>query len=403
MPSNAPDTPPTVAPTAALILINTCGFIEDAKKESIEEILNLAQYKGSSRKLGIFGCLSQRYKEELKKGLPEIDAVWGVDESYAILEYAKTTLSCDTSKTPTPLPDNKPNMPLYAYIKIAEGCNRTCSFCVIPSIRGKFRSSQPDDVLNDAQKAVKEGKKELILVAQDITSYGADIGYSLSRLIKDIASISGDFWIRLLYLYPTAITDTLIDTIKSVDKVCKYLDIPIQHSETKILKAMRRGASREFFLDLVNNLRSEIKAVTLRTTVITGFPGETRNDFHGLLSFIEDAQFDRLGAFTYSDEEETCAFALKPKVSAIVKKRRLSELMAAQAKISFEKNKSLKGLTFRCLIDEINDDTALGRLYSHAPEIDGNVIIEGRLNELPYDFINVEITENYEYDIVGKV
>ncbi|MBF0343269.1 MAG: 30S ribosomal protein S12 methylthiotransferase RimO [Nitrospirae bacterium] len=417
-----------------IILVNTCGFINDAKQESINEILNLASHKANGKKLVVFGCLSQRYKDELTAELPEIDAIWGVDKQDEIVEYCKKmTLTMkakynspstnlvhdlsaihDPSVTPAPLVipakagihhadwnrETAPS-PLYAYIKIAEGCNRPCSYCVIPSIRGSFRSAPVRDILAEAEAFVRAGKKELILVAQDLTSYGRDVGYDLPRLINDIASISGDFWIRLLYLYPTALNDTLLDAINGQDKVCKYLDIPLQHSEDVILSAMGRGGSRTHYQELISRLRRDVANVTLRTTLIVGYPGETQKEFDGLKAFVIEAGFDCLGVFVYSDEEGTAAYQLTGKVSERIKQRRLDELMSIQAKISYEKNQRHVGRHFRAIIDETSDDFTIARMYCHAPEIDGSVVIRGQPPLKRDDFIDVLITSALDYDLVG--
>jgi ribosomal protein S12 methylthiotransferase len=402
---------------AGVILVNTCGFIRDAKEESIGEILALAAQKGVGRRLVVFGCLAQRYREELLKEMPEIDALWGVGREREIVDYCVRELFAGSAVegragvpskfAPGGAPPSifasggtPPGAP-HAYIKIAEGCNRACTFCVIPSIRGRFTSISPDDILRRAEEAVAGGKKELVLVAQDITSYAARTGYTLVELLKDMASISGDFWIRLLYLYPTALTDELLSVVKNEPKICKYLDIPFQHSEDAVLKAMGRTGSRKRYLSLVELLRKLIPGIALRTTLITGFPGESEDHFRGLCDFVREAGFERLGVFAYSDEEGTPARALDAKTPAATAKKRLDRLMRLQAEISYEKNAALVGRTFQALIDSHEGALALGRLYSHAPEIDGNVIIksQSRLE----GFLRVEITGAYEYDLEGRV
>jgi ribosomal protein S12 methylthiotransferase len=408
---------------AGVILVNTCGFIRDAKEESIGEILTLAAHKTGGRKLVVFGCLAERYRQELLKEIPEIDALWGVGREPEIVDFCVTTLGVANhaiggaatasgggaatasgsglaavlpAEIPAP-PDPNP----YTYIKIAEGCNRGCSFCVIPSIRGRFKSMSPDDILRRAQEAVAAGKKELVLVAQDITSYGAEFGYTLLNLIKDMASIHGEFWIRLLYLYPTALTDELLDVVRNEPKICKYLDIPLQHSEDAVLKAMGRTGSRKRFLSLVEIIRKLIPGIALRTTLITGFPGENDDHFRGLYDFVREVGFERMGVFAYSDEEGTAAHGMSQKVPAAVAKRRLDRLMRLQAEISYKKNSALIGKTFQALIDSHEGALALGRLYSHAPEIDGSVIIKSPSKI--EGFVRVEITGAYEYDVEGRV
>ncbi len=443
---------------ASIILINTCGFIEEAKQESIDEILDILRYKVKGKKLIVFGCLAQRYRKELIREIPEINAIWGVGQEKEIVEYCKEQLkdwgqastfdkrdienyNILTSKsfvksgglTPYIYPENnqiinkQPASSNYIYLKIAEGCNRGCNYCVIPSIKGKYRSEASDIIVKNAEKAVNSGIKELILIAQDITYYGNDIDYELSKLIRDIAAIQGDFWIRLLYLYPTSINESLIDVIKKEYSVCNYIDIPLQHSEDRILKAMGRGGSRKYYLDLINSIRQEIPDVILRTTFIVGFPGETEEDFSGLKTFIEEVGFDRLGVFAYSDEEGTPAYNMEKKVSNFVKKRRFDEIMKLQSDISYEKNEKYVGGKFKALIDEIDDEIIIARLYSHAPEIDGNVIIDRRSQPLTFDkkniknyniltskyfvkyqglnpgFVDVEITGASEYDLYGRI
>ena len=502
-----------------IIIVNTCGFIEDAKKESVEEILRLAALKSKDkkRKLIVFGCLAKRYGKELKKEIPEIDAIWGVGDEENIIEYCSNILSKQKTayssreplsrggvnkklirKTPSPsikdnalpkafgtpplkiTPPGSASPPLkirggkggvmisgrgkgelispplrggdkgegdklsdtpYSYLKIAEGCDRKCSYCIIPEIRGKFRSSGPEEMLKEAERLVSSGIRELILVAQDITSYGKDLGgYNISRLIREIASINGDFWIRLLYLYPTSMTDELIDTIKNVKKVCKYIDMPLQHSEDRIIKLMGRGGSRQLYEELILKLRKEMPDISLRTTLIVGFPGETVADFEGMVEFVHEMRFDRLGVFRYSNEEGTVAFKFKEQISKKIKDERYDSIMKIQSEISYEKNKALIGKTFRALVDEVDDDIAIARMYSQAPEIDGVVMIKNKdikkgvilqhppLNPLPSregklfyssplrgegkgegvplkkgSFVNVKIQEAYDYDLKGTV
>ncbi|MBF0317655.1 MAG: 30S ribosomal protein S12 methylthiotransferase RimO [Nitrospirae bacterium] len=389
---------------AGIILVNTCGFINDAKEESVNEVINLAQHKGTDKRLVVFGCLSQRYKDELTTELPEIDAIWGVGKEDEIVRYCKETLrtgnGVNVGDTPLRV-DVDGATPMYAYIKIAEGCNRPCGYCVIPSIRGGFRSFPVEGVIAEAEACVKAGKKELILIAQDLTSYGKDIGYDLPRIIKDIASISGDFWIRLLYLYPTALNDALLEVVSGQGKVCKYLDIPMQHSEDKVLRAMGRVGSRRHYAELVQRLRRDLPDVTLRTTFIVGYPGETHGDFNGLKAFVAEVGFDCLGVFAYSDEEGTAAYNLPDKVSERVKKKRLEELMSIQGQISQERNTRYVGRRFRAIIDETSDDLTIARLYCHAPEIDGSVVIRGQPALKRDDFVDVDITAALQYDLVG--
>lgn len=409
---------------ADIILVNTCGFIEAAKKESIEEILRLKALKAEGKRLIVFGCLAQRYKDELIKEIPEIDAIWGVGEEDRIIEYCKRTGAkgkgqgalrkgvIPVAYSPSPITSSS-----YSYLKIAEGCNRGCTFCIIPSIRGSFRSNSPDIILKDAERHIKSGVKEMILIAQDIGSYGKEVaGYNLSRLVRDIASISGDFWIRLLYLYPAAINDELLSVVADEKKVCKYLDIPFQHSEDRILRAMGRAGTKVSYKKEIEKIRKVIPGIALRTTFIVGFPGETEADFQGLRTFIEDIRFDRLGVFTYSREEGSGAYSMKGNVPKKIKESRQHELMQLQSHISLEKNKALTGRRFRALVDEVEGEVVVARLYSHAPEIDGVVIIQkgqetiksktqkSKFKNLKVgDFVTVEIVEAYDYDLKGVI
>jgi ribosomal protein S12 methylthiotransferase len=421
------------ADDADILLVNTCGFIKDAKEESIEEVLRLAQMKEDGRKLVVFGCLAARYRNELLKEIPEIDGIWGVGEEAAIIEYCKKQRSGvighrsekdagSSSITYNPSPITTMS---YAYLKIAEGCDKKCTFCVIPSIRGAFRSVRPELIMAEAGEYIKGGVRELILVAQDITNYGKDLdGYDLVALLRDLASLPGDFHIRLLYLYPTAISEALIEYIAAEDKIHKYLDIPLQHSEDKILRLMGRRGTRTEYLKLIRTLRRRIPGIALRTTFIVGFPAETEEEFNGLVDFIEEIRFERLGAFMFSKEEGTPSAAYKGHVPDKVKHRRFEEIMKRQALISLEINRDIVGRRFRAIVDEAAEDVTLVRLYSHAPEIDGMVIIEreegedkdtgkrrrgcvetqGRGDELKVgDMVTVEITGAYDYDLKGKL
>lgn len=386
---------------ADFVLINTCCFINDAKEESIDEILTAAKFK-IDRKLIVFGCLSKRYGKELEKEIPEIDAVFGVDEKNKIINYMKQF--SENSKFIAQKFQYTVEPPSYRYIKIAEGCSRKCSFCIIPEVRGSFRSLNPEEIVKEVEDFVNLGIKEFILVAQDITQYGKDLkGYTLTRLLKDLCSINGDFWIRLLYLYPFDIDERLIELIAEEDKIVKYLDIPMQHSEDRILRLMGRRGTRKEYLRKIREIREAIPGVTLRSTFIVGFPSETEDEFQRLVDFIEEVQFDRLGVFKYSKEEGTKAYSLKGQIPETVKNRRYNEIMARQAVISLEKNRALVGKKYEALIDYIDTDIAIARLYCHAPEIDGVVILENTADVKAGDKVNVLITESYEYDVKGVI
>ncbi|MCI0468772.1 MAG: 30S ribosomal protein S12 methylthiotransferase RimO, partial [Nitrospirae bacterium] len=286
---------------ADILLVNTCGFIKDAKEESIEEILSIAGLKDSGKQILVFGCLGERYKGELVKEIPEIDGVWGVGEEDQIIEHCKKLNNMEATGKDNVLSKTlKPSLhsESYAYLKIAEGCDKKCTFCVIPSIRGKFRSQPPEDILKEAEGYINGGIRELILVAQDITRYGKEFrGYNLASLLKDIVSIHGDFRVRLLYLYPTEIDEELLNIIASEEKIFKYLDIPLQHSEDKILRLMGRRGNRKEYIRLIRNIKRKIPGIAIRTTFIVGFPTETEADFNGLVDFIEEMRFERLGVF----------------------------------------------------------------------------------------------------------
>lgn len=382
-----------------VLIINTCGFIESAKKESIEEILKLSKLKGRNKRLLVFGCLAKRHGEDLKREIPEIDALWGVGDDDEIVDYCSKIITKSIATETT----EKLTETSYAYLKIAEGCDKKCSYCVIPEIRGGFQSTPPEVILEEAKVLIQSGKKELILIAQDITEYGKDLkDYDLNRLIKDIASLKGDFWIRLLYLYPASITDELIETIASTDKVCNYIDMPLQHTEKKILGLMGRGGSRSYFEKLIAKIRHIIPDVNMRTTLIVGFPQETDAEFNAMVKFIQKIKFDRLGVFTYSKEEGSTAFKLKGQISKKIKSERFNKIMTVQSEISLEKNKKLVGKSFKALVDDIEDDIAVARIYSQAPEIDGVVLIHDSSLEKGR-FVNVKIEEAYDYDLKGAI
>jgi len=384
---------------ADFVFVNTCCFINDAKEESIDEILTAAKFK-DHRKLIVFGCLAERYREEIKKEISEVDALFGVNETESIVKFMKQFKDFKNSQS-VPYTMEPPS---YRYLKIADGCSRRCTFCIIPAIRGNFRSTEPEKILKEAESFVSSAVKELILVAQDITQYGKEYkGYNLTNLLNDLCSISGDFWIRLLYLYPTDIDENLIKAIGEQEKIVKYLDIPMQHSEERILRLMgRRGTKREY-LKKIKQIREAIPGVTLRSTFIVGFPTETEEEFQKLVDFIEEVQFDRLGVFKYSKEEGTVAYNLKGQIPDNVKQRRYDEIMSKQAVISLEKNRALVGKEYYALIDYIDVDLAIARLYCHAPEIDGVVILEDVSTLKAGDKVKVLIKEAYEYDLKGVI
>ena len=394
--------PGTDIKEASLILINTCGFIQAAKEESIEEILTVAQAKSPEQKLIVFGCLAKRYMDELKAELPEVDAFFGVDEFEDILAYVRKFKNGAEPKRITPPDEPTPD---YAYLKISEGCNRRCSFCAIPSIRGTLRSTPPEQIIKRAEKLVNAGTRELILIAQDITSYGRESGgYSLERLLYDLNSLSGDFWIRLLYLFPDSIDEELIQAVKENEKVCHYIDLPLQHSEDRILRLMNRPGTKKQILNTIELIRKELPDVVLRTSFIVGFPTESDEEFEGLLDFVREVGFERLGAFTYSPEEGTPAYDLKGQVPDEIKQERYHRLMTLQAEISYRKNLELVGKKLKVLVDDIENGVAYCRYYGQAPEIDGVTIVKDPGEQLKKgEFIDVIVTEAHDYDLEAEV
>lgn len=400
---------------ADILVINTCAFIGPAKRESIETILEMAEYKKSGRckKLIVAGCLVERYRNELQREIPEVDAVIGTNEVPLIVRALagkpapKTTGRFYLYDHTTPRLLATPRH--SAYIKISEGCDHTCSFCIIPKLRGPHRSRAIDSILSEAEQLAASGAREINLIAQDSTRYGADIGLKdgLARLLAALAAVRGIEWIRFLYAYPNTFSDSVLEVMAGEPKVCKYVDIPLQHASAKILAAMRRGGSRRSLAALIEKIRKRVPGVAIRTTMIVGFPGETERDFQELLDFCRSMEFDRLGVFVYSDEEGTAAFRLGPKVPEKSKRARRDRLMRQQAEISLRKNRELVGCRVKVLIDGRSRESDLlleGRMESQAPEIDGAVLIND--TSVPVgqgEFHTVEITEAYEYDLVGRV
>lgn len=402
---------------AEIIVVNTCGFIEEAKEESIEAILEMAALKenGSCRKLIVAGCLSQRYRAELVKEIPEIDACIGLDEIDRIAEVCTGIYVPARSVLPLPIrnieaADNRVRTTPrhYAYLKVADGCDHHCSFCVIPSIRGRYRSRSIESLVGESRSLVADGVVEINLVAQDLGPYGQDIGHQdgLPRLLPALAALEGLSWLRLLYVYPEGLSPLLIDTLASQPKIVPYLDIPFQHASPVVLKAMGRAGGADAALRKIEQLRSAIPGLAVRTSLIVGFPPEEEKDIEGLLDFVRAAEFDHLGVFTYSHEEGSEAFAkLEDRWSAEEKAGRRDAVMALQRDISLSKNKSRMGKTFDCLIEGYHPESDLllaGRLPIQAPEVDGCVIItEGLAGQ--GDIVRVEITEAHPYDLVGRI
>ena len=394
---------------ADVIVVNTCGFIESAKKESIAAILDAAKMKeqGRCKKLIVAGCLAQRYKDELLQELPEADAVVGATQISRISEICETALSGNERVLNVSDPTMVYGLPRisttprhYRYLKIAEGCSNRCSYCAIPNIRGDFKSRPSASIIDEAGKLADEGAKELILLAQDSTGY-LDNRIDLPQLLKKLTNVSGIMWIRLMYAYPGRISAALMDVMAGEEKICKYLDIPIQHFDNKVLKAMNRRGTSIDIRRTIEQLRKHVPRIALRTSLITGFPGETEAAFKRLLSFVKEVEFEHLGVFSYSSEEGTAAYDFKSTVTRELAKDRLERIMKAQAKISLKKNQALIGERWTVLVDGMEDMVLIGRLQTQAPEIDG-VIYLSEVAAEPGEFVKVVITNATEYDLMGE-
>ncbi|HEY1660064.1 MAG TPA: 30S ribosomal protein S12 methylthiotransferase RimO [Candidatus Sulfotelmatobacter sp.] len=441
----------TRAEDADVIVVNTCSFIESAQQESVNTILEMAEHKASGRakKLVVAGCLVERYRDEIRKRIPDVDAVVGTGELQKILSAAGMT-------TPTPAASNSPfvvlpsrpegdaralqgrfsreewdgavaDLPNYlyddetprvlatpkhtAYIKIAEGCDHPCTFCIIPQLRGKFRSRQFESVIAEAERLARTGVREITLIGQDTTCYGEDLGLKdgLALLLEKLAQIEDLRWIRFLYAYPNKITDRLLQTIAAHEKVCSYMDVPLQHASASTLKRMKRGAGADVFLRSIEKMRRTIPGLTLRSSFIVGFPGETEKEFEHLCDFVSEAQFDWMGTFSYSDQEGADAYELGDKLSSRELERRRKHLMEIQRRISRKKKKALVGREFDLLLEGTSEETDLlleGRTSMHAPEIDGKVFVNDFPSETTPEagnFYRCEITEAHDYDLVAKI
>lgn len=394
---------------ADVIVVNTCGFIEAAKREAIEAILDAAEMKktGRCRGLVISGCLAQRYRDDLLKELPEADAVIGTSEIAKIAEVCRSVLSDSPPRVEVTSPALVYGLPRvsttprhYRYLKISEGCSNRCSYCAIPIIRGNFMSRPADSIIEEARKLADEGAKELILLAQDSTAY-RDGDTDLAALIKRLCRISGIEWLRLMYAYPGRISDELISVIAGEEKVCKYLDIPIQHIDDKVLKAMNRRATSSDIKRTIESLRRRVPDIALRTSLIVGFPGETDAAFRRLHDFIKEAEFEHMGVFIYSPEEGTPAYRLRPRVKKEIAEERRDILMKAQAEISLRKNRARIGKRVRVLVDGLEDMALAARAGFQAPEIDG-VVYLSETEAAAGEFLDVTITDATEYDLMGK-
>ncbi len=402
------------AKDADVIVVNTCAFIDRAKQESIDAILEMAREKesGRAKRLVVTGCLAQRYDADLRKEIPEIDATLGTGQVDDILRAVGGEATTTADARPTWVYDHTSprvlSTPSYmAYVKISEGCDYTCAFCIIPTLRGAHRSRRPLDVVAEARSLAAQGVREIVLVAQDSTRYGLDLGMrdGLAVLLRELGAVDGIAWIRVMYAYPATMTDGILDAIASEDKVVKYVDIPLQHASDDVLRRMKRPTGRGNLLGLVERMRERVPGVTLRTSFIVGFPGETDAEFQELLAFVEAARFDNVGVFTYSDEDGTAAFDLPDRVSPLVKENRRRQLMALQKKIVARKNRARVGQRVDVLVEGPHPETELllrGRTEGQAPEIDGQVLINDGTSA-PGCFVECEVTEAHAYDLVARV
>lgn len=402
---------------ADIVVINTCCFIHDAKEESIQNILEMAELKkdGRIKALIVTGCLAQRYRQEILDEIPEVDEVLGTTAYDKILDAVDEALSGRHSVILSdlealPLPDTKRLVTTgghFAYLKIAEGCDKHCTYCIIPKIRGEFRSVPMERLIREAQELADQGVKELILVAQETTLYGKDLygEKSLHRLLRELCKISGLRWIRILYCYPEEIYDDLIQTIKEEPKICNYLDLPIQHASDGILKRMGRRTTKQELVDIIGKLRSEIPDICLRTTLITGFPGETQEQHEELMDFIDEMEFERLGVFTYSPEEDTPAAVMPDQIDEEVKLDRQAELMELQQEIAFDNAQEMIGREVLVMVEgKVADENAyVGRTYRDAPNVDGLIFINTDEELLSGDFVRVKVTGAVDYDLIGEL
>jgi ribosomal protein S12 methylthiotransferase len=440
----------TRAEDADVIVVNTCSFIASAQQESVNTILEMARHKtdGRARTLVVAGCLVERFRDDIRKNIPEVDAVVGTGELEKILSAAGIVAPSRATSSPFNILTSRPegdarqaqgrfsreswdgaiaDLPNYlydeatprvlatpkytAYIKIAEGCDHPCTFCIIPQLRGKFRSRRFESVVAEAERLARSGVREITLIGQDTTCYGEDFGLKdgLALLLEKLAGIDDLRWIRFLYAYPNKITGRLLDTIATHEKICPYIDVPLQHASAAVLKRMKRGGGADVFLHSIEKMRRTIPGVTLRTSFIVGFPGETDNEFEQLCEFVREAEFDWMGAFGYSDQEGAQAFSLEEKLSDREIERRRKHLMQIQRRISKKRKKALVGHEFELLLEGESEETELlleGRTAMHAPEIDGKVFVndvpEG-LQPLPGEFYRCQITEAHDYDLVAKI
>lgn len=402
---------------ADVIVINTCCFIGDAKEESVNTILDMARYKkeGKLKALIVTGCLAQRYKNEIIEEIPEVDAVLGTTSYEEIAEAVKKALGGEHllsfENIDAPVSEKTKRLVTtgghYAFLKIAEGCDKRCTYCIIPYLRGRYRSVPMEQLVKEAEELAQKGVKELILVAQETTLYGKDLygEKKLPELLKRLCGVSGIEWIRLQYCYPEEITDELIATIREEEKICHYLDIPIQHASDAVLKRMGRRTNNREIRDLIAKLRREIPDIALRTTFISGFPGETAEDHEILMDFVDEMEFERLGVFAYSPEEDTPAYSFEDQVPDEVKEERRAEIMELQQDIAFEKSENMTGRVLEVMIEgKVADENAyVGRTYMDSPNVDGLIFVNTAIPLMSGDFVRVRVTGALDYDLIGEV
>ena len=386
-----------------IVVINTCGFIDNAKQQSIDTILEYSDKKNQGKidKLYVTGCLSERYKDDLEKEIPDVDKYFGTTDLPHLLKHLRADYKNELiGERFLSTPKN------YAYLKISEGCDRKCSFCAIPLMRGKHKSRSMEDIVHEAKKMASQGVKELILIAQELTYYGLDLykERSISKLLKKLCDLEGIEWVRLHYAYPSGFPNELIDTIKNEEKICNYLDIPLQHISDEILKSMRRGSTKLKTNNLITNLRKQIPEISIRTTLIVGYPGETKTHFKELCDWVKEMKFERLGCFKYSHEENTHAYNLVDDVTEIEKQRRLEKIMSIQKEISRELNQKKIGNEIRCLIDRFESGYYIGRSEYDSPDVDNNILIKSDNIHLRIgEFYNVIIDDASDYDLFGSI
>ncbi len=400
---------------ADIIVVNTCCFINDAKEESVNTILEMAEYKKQNcKRLIVSGCMAERYKEEILKEIPEVDALVGTSSYDEIVSVIKNTndgnnmIFEDLDRLPALTSTRMVTTGgFYAHLKIAEGCNKNCTYCIIPKIRGRYRSIPMEQLIAQAKNLADKGVKELILVAQETTVYGVDLygEKSLPKLLTELCKINGLRWIRIMYCYPEEITDELIDVIKKEEKICNYLDMPIQHASDNVLKRMGRKTNRKHLIETIDKIRKEIPDIVIRTTLISGFPGETDEDHEILVDFVDQMEFDRLGVFTYSPEEDTKAAEMPEQIDEEVKADRRDEIMELQQDIAFEKSENMVGKELLVMIEgKIADENAyIGRTYMDAPSVDGNIFINTDEELMSGDFAKVVVTGANDYDLIGDL